>query len=238
VSAVCHHGGAGTIAAGLRAGKPTIVVPFFGDQFFWGNIIEKSGAGPRPLPGKSITVDELAEAFRFVHQSTTRIAAENIREAMAKENGCQAAVRAFHAHLPLTRMRSDLESTFAACYRVDGLDIQISRPVAHVLLSAGVIDVTQLHSHYTRQWKTSHHHITISDLHTQKSSSSSIVYNNIGLRRTKSTEHLSMHEHDGKESIDHSFQQNIDHQTIDCLSSYDKKTDKSDRVSSLYNSSR
>lgn len=34
VSAVCHHGGAGTTAAGLRAGKPTIIVPFFGDQFF------------------------------------------------------------------------------------------------------------------------------------------------------------------------------------------------------------
>ena len=47
---MCHHGGAGTTAAGLRAGKPTIIVPFFGDQFFWGNVIEKSGAGPRPLP--------------------------------------------------------------------------------------------------------------------------------------------------------------------------------------------
>lgn len=31
VSAVCHHGGAGTTAAGIAAGKPTIVVPFFGD---------------------------------------------------------------------------------------------------------------------------------------------------------------------------------------------------------------
>jgi UDP:flavonoid glycosyltransferase YjiC (YdhE family) len=32
VSAVCHHGGAGTTAIGLRCGKPTIIVPFFGDQ--------------------------------------------------------------------------------------------------------------------------------------------------------------------------------------------------------------
>jgi UDP:flavonoid glycosyltransferase YjiC (YdhE family) len=33
VAAVCHHGGAGTTAAGLRLGVPTIVVPFFGDQW-------------------------------------------------------------------------------------------------------------------------------------------------------------------------------------------------------------
>ncbi len=35
VSAVCHHGGAGTTSAGLRAGLPTLVCPFFGDQHFW-----------------------------------------------------------------------------------------------------------------------------------------------------------------------------------------------------------
>jgi sterol 3beta-glucosyltransferase len=32
---VMHHGGAGTTAAGLRAGCATIIHPFFGDQFFW-----------------------------------------------------------------------------------------------------------------------------------------------------------------------------------------------------------
>jgi sterol 3beta-glucosyltransferase len=32
VAAVCHHGGAGTTSCGLRHGRPTIIVPFFGDQ--------------------------------------------------------------------------------------------------------------------------------------------------------------------------------------------------------------
>ena len=36
---VIHHGGAGTVAAGLRAGKPTFICPFFGDQFFWGQVV-------------------------------------------------------------------------------------------------------------------------------------------------------------------------------------------------------
>ncbi|CAF4192894.1 unnamed protein product, partial [Rotaria magnacalcarata] len=81
VSAVCHHGGAGTTAAGLRAGKPTIVVPFFGDQFFWGAMIAKIGAGPPPIPGKRLKVHELSEAFRMVHQPSTREAAERLKAA-------------------------------------------------------------------------------------------------------------------------------------------------------------
>jgi sterol 3beta-glucosyltransferase len=42
VCGVLHHGGAGTVAAGLRAGKPTLVCPFFGDQFFWGMALERA----------------------------------------------------------------------------------------------------------------------------------------------------------------------------------------------------
>lgn len=45
VDAVAHHGGAGTTGASLRAGKPTIIKPFFGDQFFFGNRVEDLGVG-------------------------------------------------------------------------------------------------------------------------------------------------------------------------------------------------
>ena len=45
-----HHGGAGTTAAGLKAAKPTLVCPFFGDQFFWGEMVRRSGAGCAPCP--------------------------------------------------------------------------------------------------------------------------------------------------------------------------------------------
>lgn len=31
VTAVVHHGGAGTTACGLRYGRPTVIVPFFGE---------------------------------------------------------------------------------------------------------------------------------------------------------------------------------------------------------------
>lgn len=48
VSAVVHHGGAGTTAAGLQAGKPTMICPFFGDQHFWGQMVFNAKLGPKP----------------------------------------------------------------------------------------------------------------------------------------------------------------------------------------------
>ena len=45
IDAAVHHGGAGTTGASLRAGVPTIVKPFFGDQFFFGSRIEDLGVG-------------------------------------------------------------------------------------------------------------------------------------------------------------------------------------------------
>lgn len=61
--AVVHHGGAGTTAAGLRAGVPAVVCPFFGDQPFWGERIAALGAGPAPIPIGRLTVDALAAAI-------------------------------------------------------------------------------------------------------------------------------------------------------------------------------
>ncbi|KAJ1626110.1 hypothetical protein T492DRAFT_596986 [Pavlovales sp. CCMP2436] len=63
VSAVVHHGGAGTTAAGLRAGKPTLVCPFFGDQFFWGEVVHRAGVGPRPTPIGELSGKTLAAKF-------------------------------------------------------------------------------------------------------------------------------------------------------------------------------
>jgi len=65
MAAVVHHGGAGTTAAGIRAGVPSLVVPFFGDQPFWGRRIAELGAGPSPIPRKKLTADRLAQAIHL-----------------------------------------------------------------------------------------------------------------------------------------------------------------------------
>ena len=68
VAAVVHHGGAGTTAAGLRAGVPSVIVPFFGDQPFWGQRVAQLGVGPAPIPRRELTVERLAGA---IHEAVT-----------------------------------------------------------------------------------------------------------------------------------------------------------------------
>ncbi|MBD2625052.1 glycosyltransferase [Trichormus variabilis] len=64
VAAVVHHGGAGTTAAGLRAGVPTIIIPFFGDQNFWGQRVAELGVGTKPIPRKQLTAERLTQAIQ------------------------------------------------------------------------------------------------------------------------------------------------------------------------------
>ena len=60
---VIHHGGSGTTAFGLRAGIPSCAVPFIFDQFYWGERIAALGAGPKPIPYKTLTAARLREAI-------------------------------------------------------------------------------------------------------------------------------------------------------------------------------
>ena len=94
VAAVVHHGGAGTTAAGLRAGVPSVVVPFFGDQLFWGQRVEKLGVGRTPIPRKKLTVELLAQAIdRSVTDPVMRQQAANLGAKIQAENGIANAVK-------------------------------------------------------------------------------------------------------------------------------------------------
>lgn len=93
MSAVVHHGGAGTTAAALRAGRPNLVCPLFGDQPFWGRRVAELGAGPAPIPINSLSVDNLAGALRrLVDDRAMRARAADIGASIATEDGVSAAV--------------------------------------------------------------------------------------------------------------------------------------------------
>uniref|UniRef100_A0A7C8ZEV4 Sterol 3-beta-glucosyltransferase n=2 Tax=Opuntia streptacantha TaxID=393608 RepID=A0A7C8ZEV4_OPUST len=99
-SAVVHHGGAGTTATGLKAGCPTTVVPFFGDQFFWGDRIHQKGLGPEPIPIAQLSTEALSNAITFMLQPEVKARVMEIALLIQNEDGVAAAVDAFHRHLP------------------------------------------------------------------------------------------------------------------------------------------
>lgn len=93
MAAVVHHGGAGTTAAGLRAGVPSVVVPFFGDQPYWGQRVAALGAGPAPIPRKRLTAERLADAIRLaVRNQDMRWRASALGARIREEDGVAAAV--------------------------------------------------------------------------------------------------------------------------------------------------
>jgi UDP:flavonoid glycosyltransferase YjiC (YdhE family) len=91
-AAVVHHGGAGTTAASLRSGVPTAVVPFFGDQPFWGRRVADLGVGPEPMSRRRLTAEQLARAIKeMVYNQTMRQRAASLGAAIRAENGVAQA---------------------------------------------------------------------------------------------------------------------------------------------------
>lgn len=93
VAAVAHHGGAGTTGASLRAGVPTLAVPYAADQFFWGARLHALGAGPKPLPRNRLTPERLAQALaEMVNDAVMRSKAQALSAELKQEDGTGLAV--------------------------------------------------------------------------------------------------------------------------------------------------
>jgi sterol 3beta-glucosyltransferase len=93
VLAVVHHGGAGTTATGLRAGRPTVICPFMIDQPLWGERVHALGVGSKPIPQKKLTVDKLADAIREVTSNPTiQQNAEILGNKLRAEDGIANAI--------------------------------------------------------------------------------------------------------------------------------------------------
>ncbi|CAM3959302.1 glycosyltransferase [Smaragdicoccus niigatensis] len=93
-AAVVHHCGAGTTAAALRAGVPSVPTPGIMDQPFWAKRLHELGAGTAPVPRRELTVDSLADAIaEAVSNVTYRASAGSVGERLAAEDGVGNAVR-------------------------------------------------------------------------------------------------------------------------------------------------
>lgn len=94
VRCVVHHGGVGTTADALRAGVPSVIVPFGGDQAFWGRRIHQLGVGPQPIPFKQLNAGRLADSMRYTAQNEDmHNQAARMGEQIRAEDGLEKAVK-------------------------------------------------------------------------------------------------------------------------------------------------
>ena len=146
--AVVHHGGAGTTAIGLKCGKPTLVVPFFGDQFFWGNMIGKAGLGAEAIPYKELTAEKLAQGIKELLKSKTQKKADEIAKSIEEEgDGAQNAVKSFHRALALRgeqSMRCSILDDRLAIWTLKKTDLRLSALAADFLVATRKIRWKQL----------------------------------------------------------------------------------------------
>ena len=99
VAAAVHHGGAGTVAAALRAGVPSVVVPVLPDQAFWAHRVSSLEAGPPPIPSKKLTVEKLSAAIlQAATDPEMRRRCEALGAQIAAEDGVSRAVEAFESY--------------------------------------------------------------------------------------------------------------------------------------------
>lgn len=139
VSAVVHHGGAGTTAIGLKCAKPTMIVPFFGDQPFWGAMVSKAKAGAHEcIPYKQLTAERLAEGIKQCLTDESKKNVQEIADSIDKEgDGALNAVRSFHRSLPLREggpMRCSLLPNCAAAWRLKNTSVRLSPLAAELLV--------------------------------------------------------------------------------------------------------
>lgn len=94
VAMAMHHGGSGTTHSAARAGIPSVVVPFAGDQFFWANRLQRLGVADAPVAGRRVEAAALARAIAFAERGETKARAAALGTRIAQEEGLQRAVSA------------------------------------------------------------------------------------------------------------------------------------------------
>jgi len=149
VKAVVHHGGAGTAAAGMRCGKPTMIVPFFGDQPFWGAMVSKAKAGAHEaIPYKKLDAEKLAEGIKQCLTEDARKNAEEIAQSIAAEgDGAENAVKSFHRSLPFAgkrSMRCSILEDRVAVWKMKTSNLRLSALAADILVEQKKISWKEL----------------------------------------------------------------------------------------------
>ncbi|KAH8687247.1 hypothetical protein BGZ60DRAFT_363549 [Tricladium varicosporioides] len=152
VSCVVHHGGAGTTAIGIALGVPTFIIPFFGDQPFWGAMVHRAGAGPEPVPFKKLTEKSLADSITAALSPDVRTAVKEMSERIRSESGSEDSVKSFHDAVNFDSMRCLVKPDKVAVWSIKGSKVRLSLKAAAVLIDEGHINIPHLRLIKHRDW--------------------------------------------------------------------------------------
>ncbi|OAA62047.1 udp-transferase [Niveomyces insectorum RCEF 264] len=150
------HGGAGTTAMALKCGLPTMVVPFFGDQYFWGAMIDKAKVGPPPVPYRNLTAERLADGIRYCLGDEARAAAQTIATSIEKEgdgadNACLSFLRTLRFEGQFSMRCAVFPDRVAVWQRKDS-NVRLSALAADALVERGYVSYKNLHLIRHTEW--------------------------------------------------------------------------------------
>ncbi|PPJ58193.1 hypothetical protein CBER1_02591 [Cercospora berteroae] len=157
VKAVVHHGGAGTTAIGLKCAKPTMIVPFFGDQPFWAARVSEAKAGAHEcVPWKQLDAQKLATGIKQCLTEEAQRNVQKLADGIEREgDGAANAVASFHRSLPLAGLRtircSILEDRVAE-WRIKGSVLRLSALAAEILMENGKLKASDLKLLHKVSW--------------------------------------------------------------------------------------
>jgi UDP:flavonoid glycosyltransferase YjiC (YdhE family) len=156
IRACVIHGGAGTTAIALKCGKPTMIVPFFGDQHFWGSMVGNAKAGPEPVPYKHLTAEKLADGIKYCLTEEAVEAVGKIAKSIELEgDGAENACKAFHQHLTLSgqnSMRCSILEDKIAVWKLKDTNLRLSAMAADILVQKGYISWRKLRLLRHNEW--------------------------------------------------------------------------------------
>ncbi|KAB5570180.1 glycosyltransferase family 28 domain-containing protein [Coniochaeta sp. 2T2.1] len=156
IRACVIHGGAGTTAIALKCGKPTMIVPFFGDQHFWGSMVGNAKAGPEPVPYKHLTAEKLAEGIKYCLTEEAQKAVDQIAKSIELEgDGAENACKAFHHHLTLSgqnSMRCSILEDKIAVWKLKDTNLRLSAMAADILVEKGYLSWKKLRLLRHNEW--------------------------------------------------------------------------------------
>ena len=164
VAAVIHHGGAGTVGAGLKLSLPTMCCPFFGDQFFYGATVHATGCGPEAIPFNKLTVTKLAAKFDEILKPEYAEGVAKMSVKIKAENGLENGLDDWYRHLPLSSMVCEVSTLMSekglARWYYPAIGIKVCDEVHFTLQNSNAIDPSLLagaRPHVTKQWDLGSH---------------------------------------------------------------------------------